>query len=69
MFQMAARSTDTRPNMLGPLPARLVRGSTDDQFANPNGFKLSLLELHDVIRLLEPLQNHFIHFSSSTASA
>jgi hypothetical protein len=69
MFQMASRGANTRPNMFGSLPARPVRGSSNDEFANPNGFEFSLLELHDLIGLLEPLQNHLIHFSSSTASA
>src|SRR4029453_13505794 len=64
MFQMASRGPDTRPNMFGPLPARLVRGSTDDQFANSDCFKFSFLELNNLISLLESLQNHLVHFIS-----
>jgi hypothetical protein len=55
MFQMASSGTHGWPNMLGPFPTRLISGSTDDHFTNPDGFKFSLLELHNFVGLLESL--------------
>jgi hypothetical protein len=64
MFQMASRGANSRPDMLGPLPARLVSRPTNDEFANPNGFKFSLLELYNFIRLFESFQNYLVHVIS-----
>src|SRR4029453_11721478 len=58
MFQMASSGTETGPHMLGPLPTWFRRRSTDEQFANSDGFKFSLLELNHFVRFLKSFQNH-----------
>src|SRR5260221_14470193 len=67
MLDVAARCSDARPDMNGPLPSGLVRGAADGHAPDANQFEFSFFEHSHFVRLLEALQNCLNHRHNSLA--
>src|SRR5260370_41069621 len=68
MLDVAARCPYARPDMNGPLPSGLVRGTADGHAPDANQFKFSFFEHSYFVRLLKALQNCLKHGHNSLAS-
>jgi|SRR5580658_4249778 hypothetical protein len=68
VFDIAAGSTDGRADVLGPLPAGLVRGAADGHGAEVDEFEFSLFEGAYFVGGLEAFEDYFeswLHFFAS----
>lgn len=61
MLDLAEGRARERRDVLRPLPARLVGRAPDGEPADFNYLKLPQLELASLVRLLETLQDNFVH--------
>src|SRR5260370_14621331 len=68
MLDVAARRAHARPDMNGPLPSGLVRGTADGHAPDANQLKFSFFEHSYFVRLLKALQNCLKHLHNSLAS-
>ena len=53
------------PHMQRPLPARLISRAPNRHSTHLDKLELPLFKSPHLIRILKPLQNHFVHDSSS----
>ena len=57
MFNMAAGSTNARPNVLAPLPTRLIHGATNGRPADVHQLKTTLLQNANFVGRFEPFED------------
>jgi hypothetical protein len=61
VLHIAARGTDRWPNVLGPLPARLIRGAADGHAADAHDFELALFKSTDFVGFFKTLEHSVQH--------
>ena len=64
VFYSATLQSLSRPDMNGPFPSWIVAGAADCHSADAYQFEFPFFKRADFIRLIEALQNDFVHYSS-----